>query len=466
MANAVTYKGGRILTEIRPMALWASITWPDSTESTWNIQGQRCLLDQFFSDIVNSKYITALSSAFSAGGHTIGAGPFLGTTGLQINPVRKGVVDDGEIQAALADAVTNNLIAWPTQDTCYFIVIPTTAIVLFQGGQSQTDFGGYHNSFQTQNGRTILYAVIAPAIESDDFLLTETASHELAEVITDPIAGTGWVGPLDAQGRLQEVCDLCFPNTTSIHGYSVSQFAVSVSGALTSCSPGFDNVPKGQNSSAAIRLDTKFERTSCLGNIIEGESALFHAEAFFRGAPTTISSVSWTVLNVQPPGAQVQTTGITDKPDFVVEVFFGVTSFELQLFVVTTLGCEVYVRRTFDVVTQAAADTQDNACALIRKLRSLIDIYHWPIVPVPGPVPGPPPPPPWDPQRDFNLHPLTLVELNGMVSVGELLIGCAEAARPFVTQREARLPGPETQAAIKQKTTGKSARLPSAHRRL
>jgi len=123
MANAVTYKGGRILTEIRPMALWASITWPDSTESTWNIQGQRCLLDQFFSDIVNSKYITALSSAFSAGGHTIGAGPFLGTTGLQINPVRKGVVDDGEIQAALADAVTNNLIAWPTQDTCYFIVI-------------------------------------------------------------------------------------------------------------------------------------------------------------------------------------------------------------------------------------------------------------------------------------------------------------------------------------------------------
>jgi hypothetical protein len=55
MANSLIYKGGRLLTEIRPMALWARITWPDSTESTWNTQSQQCLLDQFFSDIVNSK---------------------------------------------------------------------------------------------------------------------------------------------------------------------------------------------------------------------------------------------------------------------------------------------------------------------------------------------------------------------------------------------------------------------------
>lgn len=431
MAPSITNdNGGYILTNIRPMALWATITWSDGTESMYQNSSLRCEIDQFFFEILDSDFIPQLSQLYSRPGHPIRGGPFLGTAGLGINTGGpKNLVYDSIIQSALEDGVITGYLPRPTQDTCYFIFIPTDANVINdQGLASQpsgdyTGYDGYHHSFVTQDGRTIFYCVITPLIE-DDEKLTHIASHELAEVITDPITGTAWVGPPDpVTGALQEICDLCEPGEVILHGYHVSTYLTSSpQPGLLECGPGRDNVQPGFSTTAYIQLEASFTRTSCHSHsIIEGQSAFFQAEAFYHDVPTMFTLLGWTSLS--PDGVLIETEGNTGR-EYSIIVPFGMKTFEVRVELITSLGCLVGSNKRFNVITQEEADAEEALCRFIAEISRLLHIYKWPI-----PIPLPGPPPPWYPDRDFTRYPLTDVELDDILLLGEQLIEFARVAR-------------------------------------
>jgi hypothetical protein len=75
------------------------------------------------------------------------------------------------------------------------------------GGRSCQTFCGYHDAIED----AIFYAVlpypgcggcVGNLAEFD--ALTSTASHELAEAITDPVPGTGWYD--DTHGEVGDIC--------------------------------------------------------------------------------------------------------------------------------------------------------------------------------------------------------------------------------------------------------------------
>jgi hypothetical protein len=175
-----------------------TITWEDGTESWYQDQYLRCAVDQFFLDILDSKYIQELSQVYSRPGNPISAGPFLGTSGWGIKTGGpKDKVLDSMIQTALKDDVVAGFLPWPSEDTCYFVFIPTDANVIQADGSSNRPgpnpndgFLGYHSSCVAQDGRTIWYCVIIPEYEDKDEI-TEAASHELVEVIVNPKESSG-----------------------------------------------------------------------------------------------------------------------------------------------------------------------------------------------------------------------------------------------------------------------------------
>src|SRR6266700_3637060 len=135
LPSIITDNKGTILTDIRPMALWATITWSDATESMYHNQYLRCVIDQFFNDILTSNFIQELSQIYSRPGHTISAGPFLGTTGLGIKTGGpENTVPDSAIQSAIEADLTSGTLPWSTSNTCYFVFIPTDANVVGPDG--------------------------------------------------------------------------------------------------------------------------------------------------------------------------------------------------------------------------------------------------------------------------------------------------------------------------------------------
>jgi hypothetical protein len=423
--------GGRLLTEIRPMALWAILFWEDGTESLYQEQSLRCDVDQFFLDILDSPYIQELSQVYSRPGNPISAGPFLGTRFLGIKTGGpKDKVFDSMIQTALKDDVVAGILPWPTEDTCYFVFIPTDANVIqadgstSRPGPNQEGFGGYHNWCQTQDGRTIWYCVIIPQNEDKDEI-TGAASHELVEVIVNPNPiDMGWTGPPDHQGRLQEIADICaLSPPKGIHGHYVRPYLTD-SESVTSftCGPDSDQVPPGTSTKVYIWIEPSLTRLSCVfGSIIEGQSAFFRATAYYLGQPAIITSFDWSATS---PGTSLIEPGGRQGSEYTVIILYGLKTLDIQVTVTTSLGCIVKATKTFTVITVDEANAEEKLCAEIAEIRKLAEIFRWPL-------PIPTPPPLWSPERDFSRYPLTLTEVRDIALLGERLVELALAAEPF-----------------------------------
>jgi hypothetical protein len=441
MANLVGYKGGPLLTNVSPMALWATVKWADGTISegldSYN-NGQHCLVDQFFVDILSSSWMAELSQAFSQPGYTIGAGAFLGTGSLFIEPQRNpNLLYDTDIQAALADGIANGLLPNPPSDACYFVMIPADAIVIFQGNRSDVKLRGYHNAFNGASGNPVYYCPIVGFDPSEDYVLTESISHELAEQVTDPgpplSLAPGWIGPpcLDSGGLPCEVCDYNCAATSVIHGYSVSRFVLEdLGGGTIRCGPLPDYLPGTDRLDGVIRLTTSV-RTSCVfGSILENQYVSFYADTQYRGQPTAINYADWEAYDQDGTWLPVA----TDPNQAVSWVFIppGTKSVEVRVFVRTAnLGCIATLYRTFAVVTRDEAIAEEKVCELIPKLVALAHIREIPPLVAP---------PIWDPMRDRTIDPLTLGELDQLVpfarSVGRFVHEAEPLLREFV--REAR----------------------------
>ena len=381
MADFMSFGHGRLLTHPAPVALWATVTFPDASEQVWPSADEwglaRCDLDQFFTDVFATSWYSTLAQMYSQPDKLIGAGTFLGTSGIGLaSSTPSPTIDDYDIQESLKSEIAHGLLPDPSGDVIYVILVPPAVTVTRQGRQSG-QFGGYHDSFPLPGGRDVFYCVIADALDGN--VVIERVSHEFAEAITDPIAGQGWTGPpAPGQTARREICDFCEdldePNV-GIAGYALAKFAAKSDGK---CGPDREPGTRAVVDTARIWFERSLTRSSCVGAIIEDQSVFFHVTTLHRGKPSIAQTFHWSAddsqnLLVFPEGV------VGYKPVFAVIVPFGVTSFHVEVVVTTSLGCIVTADQHFSVVTQAVADRQDVVCEEINRLQQLAHVFLLPL---------------------------------------------------------------------------------------
>ena len=191
-----TYRGGPLLTRVEVVTVYVGDAWPDSLPHD---------LDAFFDFVVTSELIDQLDE-YSVGDARIEHGAHVGSARLPAGDLGPLVTDDN-LRSLLQDAIARRLVPQPTANALYNLFLPSGIAVELQGTRSCQVFCGYHDAIDG----AIFYSVLPfpncrgcggdkPPLEA----LTVTASHELAEAITDAVPGTGWYD--DTYGEIGDVC--------------------------------------------------------------------------------------------------------------------------------------------------------------------------------------------------------------------------------------------------------------------
>jgi hypothetical protein len=167
----VTYRGGPLLQHVKVSTLFWGSSWKGSPIPDY--------LNSFFTALfADGRYMANLAQ-YSAGGYTIGNGEFAGTT--TDDQDLSAQVTDAQIQAEIGAQVAAGGLPQPDPDTLYVVVVPGSEPVTDPHGTVSTrHFNAYH--YYSQNGG-FAYAVV---IDHSQAQLTKSASHEMAEAVTDP----------------------------------------------------------------------------------------------------------------------------------------------------------------------------------------------------------------------------------------------------------------------------------------
>ena len=167
-------------------------------------------MSTFFSQIVNSPYIDALSQ-YSVLGDTIGRGSFAGWRNLTPQ-TQRAHADSTQIGNALKGKVDYastfpNPDLWKANDNTVYVVFMNQ-----KHDWLDNNFCGEHHAFTASSGKVVPFIIIPylsdrPGCHNDNRFanLTFFLSHEIAETVTDPHFG-GWYDGSLMEG---EVADLC-----------------------------------------------------------------------------------------------------------------------------------------------------------------------------------------------------------------------------------------------------------------
>ncbi len=191
----------------------------------------KAAMPDFYSSLLGSDYMTLLSQ-YSTPTQTIGNGVLQSVR--QILPDHGGtLLSDADIQAELIAQIDDyGVLEQPTGNTLYVVHFPPgVRIVTKEGGLSCVANCGFHGATKTRTLRDLFYVVLpdlsslgcesacgaAPLLDN----YTASATHEIAEAITDPQGGNGWAERTYAI----EVGDICTSNRASVtmsgHRYTV-----------------------------------------------------------------------------------------------------------------------------------------------------------------------------------------------------------------------------------------------------
>jgi len=212
----VVYGGGPLLEHVQIETVFYGQQWyndPGLYQSTGTIDG-------YFADITRSSYMDLLNE------YDVGRGNFLDGVINLGNPPRGSVVDDTEIQTMLDTGIHRGYFDAPTPNQLYFVFTLPNVLVTAGDGDSQTEFLGYHSTFNDPTLGPIYYAVIPHPIGNAEIFgfnsfqqQTAVSSHELAEAATDPDCQTGWQD--SATGIEGEIGDLATGYFGLLDGYVV-----------------------------------------------------------------------------------------------------------------------------------------------------------------------------------------------------------------------------------------------------
>lgn len=198
VAPELTYRGGPLIANAEVVAVyWGSAWGEDPLAST----ARR--LDAFLDFVLTSALIDQLAE-YNVDGTSIGHGSRVASSVLGSAPTPAALTDQ-QLREGLQGALAT--LPGPGPNRVYAIFLPPNVAAIMGGTRSCQAFCGYHDAIDDE----IFYAVLPyPSCVGcigalDEFdALTSTASHELAEAITDPIPGTGWYD--DAHGEIGDIC--------------------------------------------------------------------------------------------------------------------------------------------------------------------------------------------------------------------------------------------------------------------
>jgi hypothetical protein len=185
-------------------------------------------LGQAYAKVMQSPYFDFLRE-YNQGSYKITRGTFIGSFADATPPASKSIDDQQDIQPWLQSLITANKVPAPDDDTIYMLHFPAGVSISQGGAQSCNQFCAYHGSFQDSSGRSVRYGVI-PDQQSGGCqsgcgtgntavdLITEVASHELIEAVTDPDGGSGWYN-----NQCGEIGDICVGADGSTNGVEVQK---------------------------------------------------------------------------------------------------------------------------------------------------------------------------------------------------------------------------------------------------
>jgi hypothetical protein len=234
----VTYHGGGVLPNVEVQALYYGSDWYNNA-TYFNQTGY---LEGFLNSVVHGSYMDALTNA----GYGVGRGSFdagrIGTANLN----KAYYLTDAGIQSAVQGYITNGTLKSPDANRLYVVFVEDNVAVSTPSGNSQRDFLGYHGAFAGRDyygyAADIHYAVISyqgGSIGNASLYwlsalngITDVASHEIAEAVTDPnvaYRGLGWYD--DAANG--EIGDITNGQTVFLNGYAVQRVADRYDQAMT-----------------------------------------------------------------------------------------------------------------------------------------------------------------------------------------------------------------------------------------
>ena len=236
-----SYNGGAIITSPTVYtSFWGSL-WSDAAHQA---AAQR--LNLYVQDLLASNFMNVLSQygvGTGAGSGRFVQGSFLATVANQLtdNDIQNAIqqtIDGGQIPEPPANNVSQVLIIFLDENT--EVNDPNLGIVICEP-QGDTAFG-YHNSFTTAAGNSFYYGVV-PALDdaclknscgdnpcsldpslSQEQRRTQVASHEFAEMVTDPMPPSGWYDQNDPNSG--EVGDICNGESDTIAGATGNSWTV------------------------------------------------------------------------------------------------------------------------------------------------------------------------------------------------------------------------------------------------
>jgi hypothetical protein len=199
---ALTFHGGNLLPHVEVQALYLGSDWlGDRT-----LAQQKRVLDGFLPGLVGGPYMDVLTAAgYGVGRGTASAGA---TDPVLLN--KNDTLPDAAIRIDVQLAIGAHLLQPPSPNRLYVVFVEDNVDVQTDDGYiSRTDFLGYHGAFAGHDAAghaaDIRYAVVAyPGgdIGNAGVLslssvndMTEVASHEIIEAVTDPdvnYSALGW----------------------------------------------------------------------------------------------------------------------------------------------------------------------------------------------------------------------------------------------------------------------------------
>ena len=242
--SKVVYYGGQVIANPQIYV----ILWGDKVSAT-----TKAAMPDFYASLVNSDYMDIFKVYNTTGiaaqdgrtgtNQTFGRGSFVQT--IQISPAKlSGTIDDLEIQAELEKQILAKTIPAATDNSLYMIHFPKGLKITMHDGDtvatSCQQFCAYHEGFKAKDGSAVFYGVI-PDLDSlacsmgcgsggSLARITVSASHEVAEALTDPFPTPGTTPAYPQAWNTtggEEIGDLCQANTATLQGkaasYSVQQ---------------------------------------------------------------------------------------------------------------------------------------------------------------------------------------------------------------------------------------------------
>jgi hypothetical protein len=209
--------GGPVLGSVQVIPIYWGAAWGSGTNATLATQ-----LDSFFDFIVTSEYMDLLAE-YSTSSTQIQHGqrlPSVKITNNEPGTIVSGVrqVTDAQIQTSLQGWISNSTVPATNANTPYFIFLPPNVVSIKGSEQSCTNYCGYHNHVGNVYYAVIPFANCSGCVFPGQFLdtLTEVASHEFAEAVTDPALNAWW-----ETGVGDEIGDICNRQTTRLNGFMI-----------------------------------------------------------------------------------------------------------------------------------------------------------------------------------------------------------------------------------------------------